>query len=46
MHFRSIRLMRFMKKVLGAFSQFMRPKMKLFPAKFRRILEVFTLRGI
>ena len=35
-----------MKKVMGAFSRFMCPKMKLFPAKFRCILEVFTLRGL
>jgi len=31
------------KKVLGAFSLFMRPKTKLFPMKFRRISEVFCL---
>ena len=30
------------KKVLGAISRFMRPKMKLFAVKFRRILEVFA----
>ena len=33
-------------KYLGAFSRFMCPKMKLFPAKLRRISEVFTLRRI
>jgi len=33
-------------EVLGALSRFMRPKMKLFAVKFRRIFEVFTLRGI
>ena len=36
---------RFTDKVLGALSRFMCPKMKLFPAKFRLILDVFTLRG-
>ena len=45
-HFGSFCFARFMKKVLDAFSRFMCPKMKLFPAKFRRILEVFTLRGL
>jgi len=45
-HFRSFRFARYVKEVLGVFSRFLRPKMKLFPAKFRRILEVFTLRGI
>jgi len=35
--------MRFMKKVLGTFSQFMRPKMKLFPAKFRLEMTKFRL---
>jgi len=35
-----------MTKVLGAFSQFVCPKMKLFPAKFRGMSEVFTLQGI
>jgi len=29
-------------KVLGAFLQFMRPKIMLFVVKFRRILEVFA----
>jgi len=42
-HFGSFRLMRFMKKVLGAISQFMCPKTKLFPVKFRRMSEVFRL---
>jgi len=32
------------KKVLGAISQFMRPKIKLFAVKFRCILEVFAWR--
>ena len=45
-HFGSFCFARFMKKVLGAFSRFMCPKMKLFPAKFRHILEVYTLRGL
>ena len=31
------------KKVLGAFSRFMRPKTKWFAVRFRRILEVFCL---
>jgi len=31
-----------LQKVLGAISQFMCPKTKLFALKFRRILEVFT----
>jgi len=35
--------MRIMKKVLGAFSPFMRPKMKLFPAKLQMHFEVFAL---
>jgi len=44
--FGSFRPMRFMKKVLDAFSRFMRPKTKLFSVKFRRILEVFGLQGL
>ena len=32
------------KKVLGVFSRFMRPKMKLFAMEFRHILEVLCLR--
>jgi len=43
MPFGSFRPMRFMKKVLDAFSRFMRPKTKLFSVKFRRILEVIRL---
>ena len=35
-----------LKKVLGAFSRFMHPKMKLFAVKLRFILEVFGLRGL
>ena len=34
-----------MKKVLGAFSRFVRPIMKLYAVKFRRILEVLQLQG-
>jgi len=34
------------KKVLGAFSRFLRPKTKLFAVKFRRILEVICLQGL
>jgi len=37
---------RFTEKVLGAISRFMRPKMKLFAMKFRRILDVLRLRGL
>jgi len=44
-HFRSSLPVRFTEKVMGAFSRFIRSKVKLFPAKFRRISEVFTLRG-
>jgi len=43
--FRSSLPARFTEKVLGTFLWFMCPKMK-FPAKFGRISEVFTLRGI
>jgi len=45
-HFGSSLPARFTQEVLGAFLRFMCPKMKLFPAKFGRISEVFTLRGI
>jgi len=45
-HFRSFLLARFIKEVLGALSPFLHPKTKLFPVKFRRISEVFTLRGL
>ena len=34
---------RFIEKVLGTISRFMRPKTKLFAVKFRRILEVLCL---
>jgi len=36
-HFRSFLPARFTEKVLGAFSQFMRPKIKLFSMTFGRI---------
>jgi len=42
-HFGRSRLARFVKKGLGAFSRFLRPKTKLFAVKFRRILEVLCL---
>jgi len=42
-HFGSFRLASFIKKVLGAFSRFMRPKMKLLAVEFRRILEGLCL---
>jgi len=42
-HFGSFRLSSFIKKVLGAFSRFMRPKTKQFAVKFRRILDVLCL---
>ena len=42
-HFGSFRLSSFIKKVAGAFSRFLRPKMKLFAVKFRRILELLCL---
>ena len=45
-HFGSSLPESFAEKVLGAYSRFLRPKMKLFTAKFRHDLEVFALRGI
>jgi len=39
-------LARFIKKVLSAFSRFLRPKTKLFAVKFRRILEILCLQGL
>ena len=36
----------FAEKVLGAYSRFLHPKMKLFAVKFRHILEVFALQRI
>jgi len=44
-HFGSFHLAIF-PEVLGPLSRFMRPKMKLFAVKFRRIFEVFALRGL
>ena len=44
--FGSFSLASFVKKILGAFSRFMRPKMKMFPVKFRCVLEVFALQGL
>jgi len=35
-----------MKKVVGTFSQFLRPIMKLFAVEFRRILEVLRIQGL
>jgi len=46
MHFGSFRLASFVKTVLDAFLRLVRPKMKLFGVKFRRILKVFALRGL
>ena len=36
----------FMKKVMGAFSRFLRAKMKLFAVKFRQNLEVFSVQAL
>ena len=45
---RSLEILRLQlnKKVLGAISRIMRPKLKLLAVKFRRILEVFALPGL
>ena len=43
-HFGSSPLASFTEKVLGTISRFVRPKMKRFAVKFRRILEVLCLR--
>ena len=45
-HFESSLPATFTEKVMGVFSRYMRPKMKLFPAKFKRISDVFTLWGL
>jgi len=45
-HFGSSLPASFAEKVMGAFPRFMRPNAKLFPVKFRRILEVFALPGL
>jgi len=42
-HFESSLPASFKEKVLGAISQFVRPKTKLFEVKFRRILEVLGM---
>jgi len=42
-HFGSSLPANFAEKVLGAYSQFLRPKMKLLAVKFRHILVVFAL---
>jgi len=44
-HFGNCGFARFMKKVLGTFSRFMRPKSKRFAVEFRHILEVLRIRG-
>jgi len=46
MHFGSSPHSRFPKRFLGAFSQFMRPKTKLFSVKFGGILEVFSMQAL
>ena len=45
-HFGSSRFVRFMKKVQGALSRFVRTKMKLLAVKFRCISEVLRLQGL
>ena len=45
-HFGSFCFARFMKKVLGAFSRFMCPKMTLYAATFRRISEVLSVQAL
>jgi len=45
-HFKCFLPARFAEKVLGAFSQSMHPKLKLFPVKFRPISEVFWLQDL
>ena len=45
-HFGSFLRARFMKKVTGAFSRFLRPIMKLFVVDFRRILDVLLIQGL
>jgi len=44
--FRTFSACKVYKKVLGAYSRYMRPKTKRFAVKFRRILDVFVLRGL
>ena len=45
-HFGSFLRASFVKKIMGAFSQFLHPIMKLFAVEFRRILEVLRIRGL
>jgi len=45
-HFGSIHLARYITKVLGALSQFLRPQTKLFAVKFRHTLEVFSMQAL
>jgi len=45
-HFGGFLRANFMKKVVGTFSQFLRPIMKLFAVEFRRILEVLRIQGL
>jgi len=46
MHFGSFRFSRVMKKILGAFSRFVRLETKLFAVKFRRISKVLRLQDL
>jgi len=45
-HLGRFRLARVTEKVLGALSQFFRPKTMPFAVKFRRIFEVFALHAL
>ena len=45
-HFSGFHLVRYITKVLCALSRFLRPQTKLFAMKFRRILDVFCLKGL
>jgi len=44
-HFGTSPLARFMEKVMGEISRFMRTEMNLFAVKLRRILEVFSVQA-
>jgi len=46
MHFGTFPLARFVEKVMGEMSRFMRQKTKLFPVKLRRILEVLSVQAL
>jgi len=46
MHFGIFLHASFIKKVLGAYFQFLVPKRKLFAGEFRRISEDFALQGL